>query len=113
MEVADVLIQHTILHKTNSIGVQDEQLQCHAQSPQMDDNIPAVDNDRIHKLVTEMDDKDITTSLEVLTILKQMKKIMRLNPRYCYKPYLDHDETSEAQSRYDQSAPLRTYLQLP
>ena len=36
-----------------------------------------------------------------------------LDPGYSYNPYLDHDEDNEAHYRYDQSASLRTYLQLP
>ena len=36
-----------------------------------------------------------------------------LDPEYRYDPYLDNDENNETQYRYDQSALLRTYLQLP
>ena len=59
-----------------------------------------------------MDDNEITTALEVVTITNQLTKVTMLDPGYSYKPYLVHDEANEAHYRYDQSAPLRTYLEL-
>ena len=36
-----------------------------------------------------------------------------LDPTYSYNPYLDYDEDNEAHYRYDQSAALQMYLELP
>ena len=40
-------------------------------------------------------------------------KLPMLDQSYSYNPYLDHDAENEAHYRYDQSSPLRTYLEVP
>ena len=44
--------------------------------------------------------------------MPQPTNLKMLDPKYSYNPYLDHDEENEGHYRYDQSAVLRTYMEL-
>ena len=45
--------------------------------------------------------------------LPQSVKLTMLDQHYSYNSYLDHDVENEEHCRYDQSSPLRTYLEVP
>ena len=58
------------------------------------------------------DDELINTQRDAPPLTRPIK-INMLDTAYWYNLYLDHDENSDAHYRYDQSASLRTYLELP
>ena len=59
-----------------------------------------------------LDGVDSKAHNDTPTLNRPLKPTM-LDPEYSYNPYLDHDDDNEAHYRYDQSATLRTYLELP